>query len=129
MNFEVEGKITVISPKPSQIIRTIKSLKSYGPSSYASLTDERGRYVQVAGGGITCMVEQFDPQSGVRLRAFHDRPNPVYPDGTILSFRAGNIPMKSDEWFRSEQVAEIFISFLEGAEFPAYVSWRRAPEL
>ncbi|QCX51967.1 hypothetical protein [Ralstonia pseudosolanacearum] len=129
MNFEVEGEIAVISPKPGKIKRTIKSLKSYGPSSYASLADDRGRYVQVAGGGITCMVEQFDPKSGVHLRAFHDRPNPVYPDGTILSFRAGNIPMKSDEWFRSDQVAEIFISFLEGEDFPAYVSWRPAPEL
>ncbi|BEU75074.1 hypothetical protein MAFF211271_46290 (plasmid) [Ralstonia syzygii subsp. indonesiensis] len=129
MNFDVEGKATIIDPKVGQIKRAIKALKSYGPSSYASLTDEGGRYVQVAGGGITCMVERFDPQMGERLRAFHDKPNPVYPDGTILSFRAGNIPMKSDEWFKSDQVAEIFVSFLRGSEFPAYVSWRRAPEL
>lgn len=86
MNFEVEGKINVICPKPSQIKRTIKSLKSYGSSSYASLADETGRYVQVAGGGITCMVEQFDPQSGVRLRAFHDRPNPVYRMAQFFHF-------------------------------------------
>lgn len=124
MNFDVGGKNTVVDPNPGQIKRTIKALKSYGHHSYASLIDGSGRYVQVAGGGVRCMVEQFDPRSGVRLRAFHDKPNPVCPDGTILSFGAGNIPLKSDEWFMSDQVVEIFISFLEGKEFPGYVSWR-----
>jgi len=129
MKFEVEGKAAVVDPKIGQLSRALKALKSYGPSSYASLTDDHGRYVQVAGGGITCMVEKYDPQSGERLRAFHDKPNPVYPDGTILSFRAGNLSMKSDEWFRADQVVEIFSAFLSGSEFPAYVSWRRAPDL
>ena len=129
MKFDVEGKLTIVDPKIVQVSRSLKALKSYGPSSYASLTDGYGRYVQVAGGGITCMVERFDPQSGERLRAFHDKPNPVYPDGTILSFRAGNLSMKSDEWFKSDQVVEIFTAFLNGSDFPAYVSWRRAPDL
>lgn len=129
MKFEVEGKATVANPKVSQVSRALKALKSYGPSSYASLTDEGGRYIQVAGGGITCMVEKYDPQLGERLRAFHDKPNPAYPDGTILSFRAGNLSMMSDEWFKSDQVAEIFAAFLTGSEFPPYVSWRRAPDL
>lgn len=129
MKFDAESNATIVSPKVDQIKKVIKALKSYGPSSYASLTDEHGRYVQVAGGGITCMVERFDPQSGERLRAFHDKPNPVYPDGTILSFRAGNLSMKSDEWFKSDQVVEIFTAFLNGSEFPADVSWRHAPDL
>ena len=129
MNFDVEGKSTVVDPKPGQIKRSINALKSHGPHSFASLVDDNGRYVQVAGGGVRCMVEKFDPHSGERLRAFHDKPNPVCPDGTILSFGAGNIALKSDEWFMSDQVAEIFISFLEGKEFPSYVSWRRAPDL
>jgi hypothetical protein len=53
--------------------------------------------------------------------AFHDKPNPVFPDGSILVFRAGNIPMRSDEWFMSTQVIDIFSAFLSNASFPPYV--------
>ncbi|PLP97408.1 hypothetical protein [Cupriavidus pauculus] len=127
MKFEIEGKVGTSTPTPSQISRAINSLRSYGPSSYASLTDESGNYVQVAGGGITCLVEHFDARTGTRSRAFHGKPNPVFPDGTISVFRAGKIPMRSDEWFMSTQVIDIFSAFLNKASFPAYVGWRRAP--
>jgi hypothetical protein len=48
----------------------------------------------------------------------------VRPDGTILVFRAGNIPMRSDEWFMSDQVVEIFLAFLNGKPFPSSIYWR-----
>ncbi|CAN0628286.1 protein of unknown function [Burkholderia multivorans] len=127
MEFEIEGKVGISAPTPAQISRAIKSLRSYGPSSYASLTNESGSYVQIAGGGVTCMVEHFDACTNTRSRAFHNKPNPVFPDGTILAFRAGNIPMRSDEWFMSTQVIDIFSAFLSNASFPAYVRWRPAP--
>lgn len=127
MKLEIEGKKSIEEAQESQIRRAIKALKSYGPSSYASLTDSSGNYVQVAGGGVSCMVERYEIGNAARFRAFHDTPSPVRPDGTILSFRAGNIPMRSDEWFMSDQVAEVFISFLKGEPFPSYVHWREAP--
>ena len=127
MKFEIEGKVGISTPTLAQISRGIKSLRSYGPSSYASLTNERGNYVQVAGGSVTCMVEHFDAGTRTRSRAFHDKSNPAFPDGTILAFRAGNIPMRSDEWFMSTQVIDIFSAFLNNASFPAYVHWRTAP--
>ncbi|WP_010089731.1 hypothetical protein, partial [Burkholderia ubonensis] len=98
MKFDIEGKAAFIAPTPIQIARGLKSLRSYGKSSYASLTDGAGNYVQVAGGGASCMIERFE-FGAQRWRAFHDKPSPVRPDGTILVFRAGNIPMRSDEWF------------------------------
>lgn len=73
------------------------------------------------------MVGRCDPQSAEHLRAYHDKPNPVCPDGIILLFRAGNLSMESDEWFKSDQVVEIFSAFMNGSEVPAYVVWRRAP--
>lgn len=127
MKFEIEGKTSISSPTEAQLSRAIKSLRSYGPSSYASLTKDSGSYVQIAGGGVTCMVEHFDADTGKRVRAFHDKPNPVFPDGTILAFRAGNIPMRSDEWFMSTQVIDIFFALLSNASFPANVHWRPAP--
>lgn len=127
MKFEVEGKVGISAPTAAQITRAIKSLRSYGPSSYASLTNESGSYIQVAGGGVTCMVEHFNSDDETRSRAFRDKPNPAFPDGTILAFRAGNIPMRSDEWFVSTQVIEIFEAFLNDASFPTFVRWRPAP--
>lgn len=129
MKFEVEGKASVSNPTPAQITRAIRSLKSYGRSSYASLTNESGNYVQVAGGGVSCMVELFDVTTEARSRAFHDKPNAARPDGTILVFGAGNLRMRSDEWFMANRVVEIFLAFHSAAPFPSYVSWRPAPRL
>ncbi len=127
MILECEGKPPTSNPKPLQIRRTLRALKSYGPSSYASLTDEKGSYLQVAGGGGTCLIELYQAETGKRLRAFGDIHNKACPDGTLLVFRAGKVPMMADEWFRSDQVAEVFCCFLEGREFPSEVRWRPAP--
>ncbi|WP_080435461.1 hypothetical protein [Burkholderia ubonensis] len=126
MKFDIEGKAGIITPTPIQITRVLKSLRSFGKSSYASLTDAAGNYVQVAGGGVSCMIERFE-FGAQRWRAFHDKPSPVRPDGTILVFGAGSIPMRSDEWFMANQVAEVFLAFLNGAPYPPFVHWRPAP--
>ncbi|MCA8271614.1 hypothetical protein LGN17_03640 [Burkholderia sp. AU30280] len=126
MKLNIEGKAEVIAPTPRQITHALKSLRSYGKYSYASLTDASGSYVQVAGGGVSCMIERFD-SAAQRWRAFHDKPSPVRPDGTILVFRAGNISMRSDEWFMADQVVEVFLAFLNGAPYPSFVDWRPAP--
>ena len=42
MKFDIQGKEGIASPTPAQISRATKSLRSYGPSSYASLTDDAG---------------------------------------------------------------------------------------
>jgi hypothetical protein len=127
MKFDIEGKAGIAMPTQAQISRAIKSLRSYGPSSYASLTDNAGNYLQVAGGGVSCMVEHFEIGGERRRRAFHDNSSPVRPDGTILVFGAGNIPMQSDEWFMSNEVVEIFLAFLIGKSFPPSIHWRPAP--
>ncbi|MDW3684257.1 hypothetical protein RA280_21375 [Cupriavidus sp. CV2] len=127
MRLEVEGKAPVCGPSDAKVSKAIKSLRSYGPSSYASLTDDNGSYMQVGGGGVTCLLEKFDAEKGKRYRAYHGMPNAAYPDGTLLVFSAGNIPMKSDEWFRSDQVAEIFIAYLHRLPEPECVRWRDAP--
>jgi hypothetical protein len=127
MKFDIEGKAGIAAPTQVQISRAIKSLRSYGSSSYASLTDDGGNYVQVAGGGVSCMVEHFEIDGERRRRASHDKPSPVRPDDTILVFGAGNIPMQSDEWFMSDQVAGIFLAFLNGKPFPPSIHWWPAP--
>lgn len=127
MKLEAEGRPDIFEPLESQVVKVVNSLRSYGPTSYASLTDANGNYVQVAGGGVTCIIERYIAEDRRRFRAFHDKPSDIRPDGTILAFRAGNIPMRADEWFMSNQVVEVFVAFLNGKEFPAYVHWRSAP--
>jgi hypothetical protein len=127
MLFQAEGKPDVNEPSIARLRSALKSLRSYGPSSYASLTDAQGNYIQVAGGGVTCMVERYEKETNKRERAHHDKPSPIRPDGTILAFRAGNIPMRSDEWFMADQVVELFTAFLNRETYPDYVHWRNAP--
>ena len=126
MLLECEGKASIQSPKPSQILKTILSLRSFGPSSYASLTRDDGSYLQVAGGGVTCLLEQYQSGTGLRLRAFSEVKSKAHPDGTVLVFRAGEIPMMSDEWFTATQVSNAFCCFLQGDKFPSEINWRPA---
>jgi hypothetical protein len=127
MRLKVEGKPETLDPTESKVRKAIASLRSYGPSSYASLTDSFGNYVQVGGGGVSCMLEKYDAGTQKRLRGSHGTPSPVRPDGTILQFGGGNIPLQSDEWFMAAQVADVFVSFLKGEPFPDYLVWRDAP--
>ena len=127
MLLACEGKPSIQNPKPSQIRKVLLTLRSYGPSSYASLTDDAGSYVQVAGGGVSCLLELYQADTGKRLRAYGDVQNKACPDGTLLVFRAGEIPMMADEWFMADQVADAFCCFSEGREFPAGIHWRPAP--
>ena len=42
-------------------------------------------------------------------------------------FRAGNIPMLSDEWFMADQVVATFAALQSETPFPSYVRWRPTP--
>jgi hypothetical protein len=127
MRLEGQNFAELKAPTDAQIRRRVLALQSTGKHSYASLTSEDGSYVQVAGGRATCMVERFDPATGKRERAFHDKPSPVFPDGTLLVFGAGELTLKSDEWFVADAVVEIFLCFKEHRQYPDTVSWRAAP--
>jgi hypothetical protein len=124
LKLEVEGRTPVTDPPEATIKAILRSLRSYGPSSYATLTRSDGDYVQVAGGGVSCMLERCEAATARHFRAYSDRTHPVFADGTIFSFGGGEIPLKADEWFNITDVEEIFLAFLTGVEFPTFVKWR-----
>ncbi len=124
MRLEAEGSAPINQPTEKQVRSLILKLRSYGPRSFASLTDEFGNYVQVAGGGVTCLLERRDATDGRHFRAFHDRPSSVFPDGTTLVFSGGQINLAADEWFTAAVVADAFCSFLKAAPLPAAIGWR-----
>jgi hypothetical protein len=56
MLLEVENREPVENASAADVHDAISKLRSYGPSSFASLTDEHGSYLQVAGGGVDVYV-------------------------------------------------------------------------
>ena len=127
MKLEMERLEALVDPTDSQLKKRLLKLRSYGPNSYASLTDEAGNYLQVAGGGVTCMIEKFDVAASERLRAFHNQPSPVFPDGTVLAFSGGELALRADEWFQAAAVVDVFLCFKHGRPFGPGVHWREAP--
>lgn len=124
MRLEVEKKAPVDNVSEEKVRAAILALRSYGPSSFASLTDEEGNYLQVAGGGVTCMLERREASSGRHYRAYGEEPSKVYPDGTLLMFGGGKIALQADEWFTAPVVADAFLAFLNGQELPSSIRWR-----
>ncbi|WP_205598370.1 hypothetical protein [Caulobacter sp. 17J65-9] len=124
MRIEVEGKSAVTDPTEAQVRKSILGLRSSGPSSFASLTDDLGNYIQVGGGGVTCLLERRDAGTGRHFRAHHAAPSEVFADGTKLVFSAGEVPLAADEWFDSRSVLEAFLAFRTRSELPADILWR-----
>jgi hypothetical protein len=122
--FEVEKKTPKHDPTTDQVSAAITKLRSYGPSSFASLTDEHGNYLQVAGGGLTCLLERRASASAQHFRAYLETPSGIHPDGTILAFSGSQVKLQADEWISAPLVVEAFTAFLQGRELPQAIRWR-----
>lgn len=129
MRLEVEGRPPIDNATEAQVRSALSMLRSYGPSSFASITNEAGNYLQVAGGGVTCMLEMRDSSARRHYRAYQDVSRPIHPDGTLLVFGGGEIPLKADEWLAAPVVADAFVSFLKGEELPGSIKWRDVTDL
>lgn len=129
MRLEVEHNPTIVNPSEKEVRSAIIALRSYGPSSIASLTDEAGSYLQVGGGGVTCLIERRDAATGKHFRGHYDLPSKVFPDGTILAFGANKIRMAANEWFDRTMVADAFAAFLRGEELPTSIKWREVTDV
>ena len=124
MRLEVEKQPPIEGVKEARVRSAILALRSYGPSSFASLTDGQGNYLQVAGGGVTCMLERRDAVNGKHFRAHLDTPSNVFPDGTVLAFGGGELKLAADEWLAAPLVVEAFVAFLNGKALPTTIKWR-----
>ena len=126
--FTREAARPVANPSEAAIVRGLAKLDRVGKSSYATVTAPDGSYVQTAGGNLTCLLERHSAE-GQHFRANHASPRVSFPDGTVFSFRAGNIPLMHDEWFLIEEVTEAFVAFLTGQPFPSSIRWRNVTDV
>ncbi len=129
MRLEVEGQTPRENPSSAEVRAAVLGLRSYSPSSFASLTDDGGSYIQVGGGGVGCVLELRDAEENRHYRAYHDSPSKVFPDGTVLAFSGGNVAMRADEWFTVRVGADAFVAFLERRPLPESVRWRDISEM
>lgn len=127
--FEREKAASIVDPTAAQIVRELRKLRSYGPSSFASLTRSGVAFVQVAGGGAGCMLERRDLGSGKIFRAWQEPPVVPFDDGTVLSFTGGEVRLNKGEWFRIDQVIEVFTAFNRDEPLPEYIRWRDVTDI
>jgi hypothetical protein len=128
MMLDGEGLAPVFDPGEAEVRNLIRGLELSG-SSFASLTDSHGNYVQAAGSRPWCLVERRESKPLKHYRAFQDTPVPKYKDGAKIRTGAGDIEMRFDEWFLLKDAEEVFISFLLGHPFPPQVEWRSMNEV
>lgn len=128
MVLEAESLEPIYDPSEDQVRAILLGL-SIRQSSYVSLTDEIGNYIQAAGSRPWCAIERRHLEPLKHERAFQYTPTPKYRDGAMLRSGSGDIPMKHDEWFLLKDAAEVFVAFLRREKLPAYVSWRSMHEI
>lgn len=128
MILNVENKKPVHPQSFARIETALKALKSYGPSSFASLSDDSGAYVQVAGGPVSALLERrlsFDPHV---MRAFLSEKRSPFEGIQTLVCGAGRILRAPDEILFLEDVLPVFRAFYEGSVMPSEVKWRKIPD-
>ena len=128
MTLEGEGFAQVSNPTEGDVRGAVLGLARSG-TSFVSLEDETGNYIQVAGSRPWCVLERRQVAPLIHQRAFQDTPSPKYLDGAKISTGAGEITMKSDEWFLLKDAADVFVSFLNRQAPPAHIQWRSLNEM
>ena len=122
--LEIEGKQPHHDPTPKVVERELRKLRSYGKSSFASLTRKDGSYLQVAGGGVGCLLERRSIPEQRHFRAFVVEPRVPFEDGTELVFGGGRIKLMRDEWLDIGTVTKVFLHFLTDPAASDGVQWR-----
>jgi hypothetical protein len=127
MQFVREGSAALSAATESEIRRAIDSLRTEGPSSFATLTSDNGSYLQAAGGPFLFLVEYRAVLSNGHFRAYLAKPAVAFPNGTLLCFGLNRIPMQQDEWITKPDVLRLFAGFLGGTAREGFLIWRPAP--
>lgn len=124
MILEAENQEPLKIVSFAKVEQTLRKLKSYGPSSFASLTSLDGSYVQVAGGRVTCILEYKSSNSNSLSRAYLTEKRAPFEGIQTLMCGAGHIKMMPDEILFIDDVIPVFEAFYLGTAFPEVVLWR-----
>ena len=106
------------------IEKSLRDLKSYGPSSFAILTNPDGDFIQVAGGRVTCVLEHRRLSDDHPKRAYLSTKKVPFEGTQTLMFGGGHMQMEPDEILFVDDVVEAFRSFFKSEDFPGSLLWR-----
>lgn len=129
MLLEIEKKQPVQVSDFSKVEKALRSLKSYGPQSFASLTKLDGSYMQVAGGRSTCILEMREQPGNKHWRAYLAKPRIAFEGQQTLMFGGGHMTMESDEVLFIDDVVTAFKEFFESELRPGCTNWRDMSQL
>lgn len=124
MTLEVEGRKPVYTSSFRQVEKSLRRLRSYGPNSFANLTKEDGSYLQIAGGGVTCVLEMHEMPGGKHWRAYLDKPKVPFEGQQKMMFGGGEITMEADEILFIDDAITIFKCFFDETMDLCGVGWR-----
>ena len=105
------SKPTEVS-SPKRFLSRLSRLRTYGQTSYASLTREDGAFLQVGGGGNTCVIEYHDPGRSVHLRARKHTATVPFTGPQTIKFGGGELIVAPEQLFQIADVLEVFEEFL-----------------
>lgn len=123
MILEVENKKNFINVSFKEIERNLLKLKSYGKNSFAILSDDRGNFIQVAGGGVTCVVERKSFGESTIYRAFLIEPRNKYEGLQEIYFGGGSLKVNPNEILFISDVIDCFKSFYDNISYPKSINW------
>lgn len=125
MKFEREQAQPIDGFSEKQLLRGLSFMhRAVSNSRFAILSAEDGSYVQMGGGGMCCVQERRDGAAGRHFRGSQDPPVVPWPGVAQLQISSGVIHLRQEEFFCITQIEEVFLAFLHGAPFPAFIQWR-----
>ena len=111
MKFERENTKQIDFPSQKQVELSLSHLKG-SKRSYASLTSDSGDFIQMAGGGFSCILEKSI--NGTVYRANQLEKVIHFNEVTSLHTTCGEFEVEPNEYFSIDQIKEAFVRFLSG---------------
>jgi hypothetical protein len=118
----VEGRAPTRPATRDALEKELRKMSNWRRRTFAILHLDDRHYLQCAGSPAGLMLEK---RVGDRqYMGSQDHPVVPFEDGTVLSFTAGKIALQANEWFRVEQVAEVFWRAACEEPEPDWIRWR-----
>ena len=121
MKFERENTKPLEDPTARQVEASLGKLKG-SQRSFARLIDDEGNFIQMAGGGFSCLIEIVSGK--IIKRASQEEPIVPWQETTTLSTTCGEFEMDPREYFSIDQVKEAFFRYLNGDRKLEYLKWQ-----
>jgi hypothetical protein len=122
MKYERENTTPIENPSPKQVQSSLDKL-SGSKRSFASLSYEGKGFIQMAGGGFSCILEM--KIDGILYRASQEEAIVPWKEETALSTSCGEFQVQPNEYFNISQIKEAFVEYLNGNRKLEQWSWHK----